>query len=177
MPLLFPEISGRKPLYFVTSIVSSGNREGAFEWRLQSALGCDELTNQGSVSLGCASLWLSGLKQKAKGSPFFYVVKPISLRVKAVINVSTITWTICVPGWIFHQQQYHHTFLDYQTQNQVSQLQTSSISDYQTEILVTVLHSFCTCEEDGLTEASTFLISLIHHMLLDSLPKWTDIHG
>ena len=33
----------RKPLYFVTSIVGTGNREGKFEWRLQSALGCDEL--------------------------------------------------------------------------------------------------------------------------------------
>ena len=33
----------RKPLYFVMSIVGTGNRESKFEWWLQSALGCDEL--------------------------------------------------------------------------------------------------------------------------------------
>ena len=27
----------------MTSIVGTGNREGKFEWRLQSALGCNEL--------------------------------------------------------------------------------------------------------------------------------------
>ena len=34
----------RNPLHFVTSIVSTGNREGKFNERPQSALGCDELT-------------------------------------------------------------------------------------------------------------------------------------
>ena len=34
----------RNPLHFVTSIVGTGNREGKFESRLQSALGCDALT-------------------------------------------------------------------------------------------------------------------------------------
>ena len=35
----------RNPLYFVTSIVGAGNKEGKSEWRLQLALGCDELNS------------------------------------------------------------------------------------------------------------------------------------
>ena len=33
----------RNPLYFVTTIVGAGNREGKLKLRLQSALGCDGL--------------------------------------------------------------------------------------------------------------------------------------
>ena len=39
---------------FVTSIVGAGNREGKFEWRLQLALGCDEL-NKVSHNQVCSS--------------------------------------------------------------------------------------------------------------------------